>query len=112
MKPDVLAQLGAMVVATRSHTCHSSTGQPSCIDWWLLGPNLAARHPAAATWAETGLPSHRPVELRIAGPQRSFTLTALRRPVALPAPGPPLTDETSAQQAAATAVLERSRDDL
>ena len=43
MNPDLLAQLGARIVAPTTPTCHSSTGQPSYIDWWLLGPDLAAR---------------------------------------------------------------------
>ena len=84
MKLGLLEQLGAALVAPSEPTCYSSTGTPTCLDWWLVGPDLAARCPSAGTWQETALPTHRPVELRISGKQRPLTLTALRRPAALP----------------------------
>ena len=94
LRHDLLSQMGAAVVAPAAPTCHSSNGPPSCIDWWVVGPDLAARSPAADVWDETGLPTHRPVELRISGPQRSLEITALRRPVALPPPDKPADDKS------------------
>ena len=83
LRADLLSPLSATVVAPSAPTCHSSTGAPTCIDWWILGADLAARSPSAGTWAETALPTHKPVELRLTGPCRPLTVTALRRPTAL-----------------------------
>ena len=103
LRHDLLSQMGAAVVAPAAPTCHSSNGPPSCIDWWVVGPDLAARSPAADVWDETGLPTHRPVELRISGPQRSLEITALRQPVALPPPDKPTTDKETATREGVTA---------
>ena len=52
LKADLMGPLSAAVVASTSPTCYSSYGSPTCIDWWILGPDLAARSPSAGTWAE------------------------------------------------------------
>ena len=89
MNAELLNQLGAAIVAPTTPTCQSSTGDPTRIDWWVIGPDLATRSPTADVWLETGLPTHRPVELRLAGPQKSLTIVALRKPVAIPPPVEP-----------------------
>ena len=110
MKHDLLEQLGAALVAPSEPTCFSGTGAPTCLDWWLIGPDLAARCPSAGTWQETALPTHRPVELSITGKQRPLTLTALRRPAALPPPGEPQTEEDKATRETVTQRLAASLD--
>lgn len=85
------------MVATNTPTCFCSTGSPPCIDWWILGPDLAARSPNAGRWAETALPTHSPVEIRLAGPCR---------PLTLPPPTPSAPSE--AARATADAALQAS----
>ena len=105
--PDLLQSLSACIVAATSPTCHSATGEPSSIDWWVVGPGMASRAPAAGLWQESGLPTHKPVELRILGPQRPLMVTALRRPIALPPPPEPAGPEEERKREDAGLALEQ-----